>query len=244
MMRMPHGLSMPTRTASRSYGIFGDDSDDEVQPSTVQQLPGGYSVDWKMLEEQAKAAEAAARAAGLPGPIGPVVPAVTWGEAGPTGAGVPIVVSGGGGIQPAAPAAKPDDGSTTKILIGVGVGAALLAALFFMTRGRSGYTPNKRKKAKRKSSKRARTQAMARSMARRSFFPSCRGKRPKGYPVAKKKYGYPVCYGYPLDSKKRVRSAISRFAAQAERYPPELQHTIAKRIAKAMKKYKVTSRRG
>jgi hypothetical protein len=63
-------------------------------------------------------------------------------------------------------------------------------------------------------------------------------------------YAYPKCFMYPLyfnsdeKSRKHIRNAAARFAQNMDRYPPDVQRVIYKRIMAAKKTYGVGEFRG
>lgn len=69
--------------------------------------------------------------------------------------------------------------------------------------------------------------------------PIGRAAPPKGYPRKRSKYGWPAGYMYPLDTKRRVRSAASRFAKHRRRYPARMRATIAKRLDAAKRRFRI-----
>jgi len=66
---------------------------------------------------------------------------------------------------------------------------------------------------------------------------TCRTHRPKGYPTSKALYALPECWMYPLDNKKNVRAAASRFGKHRRRYSKAVQAKIAKRLDAAERKF-------
>lgn len=62
---------------------------------------------------------------------------------------------------------------------------------------------------------------------------------PKGYPRKRSAYGWPEGYMYPLDTKKRARSAASRFGKHKRRYPAGMRATIAKRLDAAKRRFHI-----
>ena len=74
-------------------------------------------------------------------------------------------------------------------------------------------------------------------MSRISIKPTGHRTHPKGYPVDPEKYGDPVNFKYPLDTKKRIRAAISYFNHHGMRvkvrYSLDEWQTIGRRICEA-----------
>lgn len=66
---------------------------------------------------------------------------------------------------------------------------------------------------------------------------TCRAKPPKGYPRARAKYALPECFMYPLDTRKRVRTAASRFGKHKRRYAPAVRAKIARRLDAAKRRF-------
>jgi hypothetical protein len=63
-------------------------------------------------------------------------------------------------------------------------------------------------------------------------------------------YAYPKCFMYPLwftnatKSRKHIRNAAARFAQNMDRYPPDVQRVMYKRIMAAKKAYGIGEFRG
>ena len=110
--------------------------------------------------------------------------------------------------------------STMKIGLGVGVAAVLALGIYAAMGGMSGTktaTPNRAKPKPR----------------------TCRSKAPKGYPRKRSAYALPECFMYPLNNKKRVRTAAARFGKHKRRYPPAVRGKIARRLDAAKKKFHI-----
>lgn len=131
-----------------------------------------------------------------------------------------------------------DDLSTTA-KVGIGVGALALlggAAYFFLRKAPAKATPNKRRRRRPCSCVGPCACARA-NMAAAKRPTTCRKSRPKGYPTDKSLYALPECWMYPLDSKKHVRAAASRFGKYKRRYSPEARAKIAAAIDRAERRY-------
>jgi len=61
---------------------------------------------------------------------------------------------------------------------------------------------------------------------------------PKGYPEDRSKYGVPEFFGFPLDTEKRVRSAIAYFSKH-DFLNAAQKKECARRIMAAARKYKI-----
>lgn len=120
-----------------------------------------------------------------------------------------------------------------KVAIGVG-GLALLGSVVYFAVVKKpapraavapGYQANKRS---------------SRKYIHASKLPdTCRTHRPKGYPTSKALYGLPECWMYPLDNKKNVRAAASRFGKHKRRYSKAVQAKVAKRIDAAKRRFRI-----
>jgi len=107
--------------------------------------------------------------------------------------------------------------STMKIGLGVGVAAVLALGVYAaMGGGAKTATPNRAKPK-----------------------PRCRSMAPKGYPKKRAAYALPECFMYPLNNKKRVRTAAARFGKHKRRYPPAVRGRIARRLDAAKKKFHI-----
>ena len=122
--------------------------------------------------------------------------------------------------------------------IGIGVIALLGGAAYLLTRKTSTKaTPNKRRK-RRAACKCAGPCGCAKpNMAASQRPKTCRKSRPKGYPRNKGLYALPECWMYPLDSKKHVRAAASRFGKYKRRYSPAARAKIAAAIEAAERRF-------
>lgn len=126
-------------------------------------------------------------------------------------------------------------GQSTMVKVGLVGGVLVLAALGAMaaTSKPKGYTANK---ARRRRSRKASPKS---GSCRKKGVKGCRCKPPKGYPKKRSQYGLPECFMYPVNTKKRTRTAAARFGKHARRYPKRTRATIRRRIDAAKRRFHI-----
>ena len=125
-------------------------------------------------------------------------------------------------------------GQSTMVKVGLVGGVLVLAALGAMaaTSKKKTYTANKRRSRSRKASPKS-------GSCRKKGVKGCRCKPPKGYPRKRSAYALPECFMYPVNTKKRTRTAAARFGKHARRYPKRVKATIRQRIDRAKKRFHI-----
>lgn len=121
------------------------------------------------------------------------------------------------------------------------VGGALFAVGLAIYAAKRSYTPNRRHRRYRpnRSRRRGGSGGSKRSACAMKGVKTCRCKPPKGYPKRRSVYALPECWMYPLDNKKRVRTAAARFGKHKRRYPKSVQRRIAGKIQAAKRRFRI-----
>lgn len=125
-------------------------------------------------------------------------------------------------------------GQSTMVKVGLVGGLIVLAGLGVMAAtSKPSYTANKARRRRRKSG------SPKSGSCRKKGVKGCRCKPPKGYPKRRSQYGIPECYMYPLDTKRRTKSAAQRYGKHKRRYPKRVRADLGRRLDAAKKRFHV-----